>query len=108
MRETLYKERTNVLSYYVIKTVMMNDYPAFLSWCDKNNFSLFAFKKTYANQDSFCNFIDTHYKTSNMTENVNSSEQFLNYIKNTTKKKLHPKTKRVLLSNLRMTICELG
>jgi hypothetical protein len=108
MRETLYKERTNVLSYYVIKTVMMNNYPAFLSWCDKNNFSLFAFKKTYANQDSFCNFIDTHYKTSCMTENVNSSEDFLNYIKNTSKNKIHPKTKKILLSNLRMTICELG
>ena len=108
MRETLYKERTNVLSYYVIKTVLMNNYPAFLSWCDKNNFSLFAFKKTYANQDSFCNFIDTHYKTSSMTENVNSSEDFLNYIKNTSKNKIHPKTKKILLSNLRMTICELG
>ena len=32
----------------------------------------------------------------------------VNYIKNTSKNKIHPKTKKVLLSNLRMTICELG
>ncbi len=32
LRENLYKEKTNVLSYYVIKTVLMNNYQGFLNW----------------------------------------------------------------------------
>lgn len=109
LRETLYKENTNVLAYYVIKTVMMNNYPSFLSWCDKNNLSLIAFKKTIANQQKFCEFIEKNYKSASMLENVDNSELFLEQLK---KKKnnavINQKMKHFLLTNLRMTICELG
>ena len=40
LRENLYKENTNVLSYYIIKTVLLNNYQSFLEWCNKNNLSL--------------------------------------------------------------------
>jgi len=109
LRETLYKENTNVLAYYVIKTVMMNNYPSFLSWCDKNNLSLIAFKKTITNQQKFCEFIEKNYKSASMLENVDNSELFLEQLK---KKKntaaINQKMKQLLLNNLRMTICELG
>ena len=109
LRETLYKENTNVLAYYVIKTVMMNNYPSFLAWCDKNNLSLIAFKKTIANQQKFCEFIEKNYKSASMLENIDNSELFLEQLK---KKKnnavINSKMKHFLLTNLRMTICELG
>jgi hypothetical protein len=109
LRETLYKENTNVLAYYVIKTVMMNNYPSFLTWCDKNNLSLIAFKKTIANQQKFCEFIEKNYKSASMLENIENSELFLEQLK---KKKnnavINSKMKPFLLTNLRMTICELG
>jgi hypothetical protein len=109
LRETLYKENTNVLAYYVIKTVMMNNYPSFLTWCDKNNLSLIAFKKTIANQQKFCEFIEKNYKSASMLENVDNTKLFLEQLK---KKKtnavINSKTKHFLLTNLRMTICELG
>ena len=109
LRETLYKENTNILAYYVIKTVMMNNYPSFLSWCDKNNLSLIAFKKTIANQQKFCEFIEKNYKSASMLENIDNSELFLEQLK---KKKnnavINSKMKHFLLTNLRMTICELG
>ncbi len=109
LRETLYKEKTNVLSYYVIKTVMMNNYPAFLSWCNKNNLALIAFKKTIANQKSFCEFIEKNYKSASMLENIDNSELFLEQLKkNKSKAAMNEKTKHFLLTNLRMTICELG
>jgi hypothetical protein len=109
LRETLYKEKTNVLSYYVIKTVMMNNYPAFLSWCNKNNLALIAFKKTIANQKSFCEFIEKNYKSASMLENIDNSELFLEHLKkNKNKAVMNEKTKHFLLTNLRMTICELG
>ena len=109
LRETLYKEKTNVLSYYVIKTVMINNYPSFLSWCNKNNLSLIAFKKTIANQKNFCEFIEKNYKSASMLENIDNSELFLEQLKkNKNKAAINEKTKHFLLTNLRMTICELG
>jgi hypothetical protein len=109
LRETLYKEKTNVLSYYVIKTVMLNNYPSFLSWCNKNNLSLIAFKKTIANQKNFCEFIEKNYKSASMLENIDNSELFLEHLKkNKNKAVMNEKTKHFLLTNLRMTICELG
>jgi hypothetical protein len=117
LRENLYKEKTNVLSYYVIKTVMMNNYPSFLEWCDKNNYSLFAFKKTTMNQRKFCEFIDKNYKTRTMLENIRTTELFFQYLKKYDENEsenedkntvLNPKMKHLLLTNLRMTICELG
>jgi hypothetical protein len=60
---TKYKENTNVLAYYVIKTVLMNQYPAFLQWCKRNNGpSLMAFRKTRENQSQLCMFIEKQYK----------------------------------------------
>jgi hypothetical protein len=105
LRDNLYKEKTNVLSYYIIKTILINNYPSFLLWCDKNNFSLIAFKKTITNQGKFCEFIEKKYKLKNMIENIDNSDLFLKYLKS---HNINYKNKQVLLSNLRMSICELG
>jgi len=60
---TKYKENTNVFAYYVIKTIWMNQYPAFLQWCKRNNApSLMEFRKTRENQSLLCNFIEKQYK----------------------------------------------
>ena len=101
-RENLYKEKTNVLSYYVLKTVMLNNFQGFLSWCDKHNLSLLNFKKTIGNQNEFCEFIRKNYKTKSMLEGVDESEDFLSKVK---RKKGNSK---YILSNMRMSICELG
>lgn len=104
-RKTLYKEDTNVLSYYIITSILMNNYQDFLSWCNTNNTSLLNFKKTSKNLDDFCNFIDKKYKTKNMLQNIDCTEKLLHRVKNSTKK--HKDLQHVL-KNLRMTICELG
>jgi hypothetical protein len=103
LRENLYKEKTSVLSYYVIKTVLMNNFQGFLSWCKNKNFSLLQFKKTLSNQISFCKFIEASYRSKSMLENIADTQMFL-------KKVLKKNTdiSNYMLSNLRMTICELG
>lgn len=101
-RENLYKENTNVLSYFIIKTVMINNFQGFVSWCDKNNLSILNFKKTISNQNEFCEFIRKNYKTKSMLEAVDLSEEFLSKLK---RKKGNMK---YILSNMRMSICELG
>jgi hypothetical protein len=103
LRNNLYKENTNVLAYYVIKTILLNNYQSFLSWCKNNNLSLLQFKKTIPNQRSFCLFIEKNYKTKMMLDAVRSSDFFLQILKG------YNRTKHVnyLLNNMRMTICEL-
>ena len=104
LRENLYKEKTNVLSYYVIKTVLINNYQSFLYWCTNNNHSLLQFKKTLQNQMDYCDIIKKNYKSSSMLENVSETQDFF--------KKVQIKGRKnnlnYILSNMRMSICELG
>ena len=102
LRENLYKEKTNVLSYYVIKTILINNYQGFLYWCKTNNYSIIQFKKTTTNQREFCNFIENNYKTASMLNSVAYTQEFFNHTQNNKKTNLN------VLSNLRMSICELG
>ena len=100
-REKLYKENTNVLSYFVLKTILINNFQGFISWCDKNNLSLLDFKKTERNQNEFCEFIRKNYKSKSILEGIELSEEFLFKLK-------RKKGNRYILSNMRMSICELG
>jgi len=102
LRENLYKENSNVLAYYIIKAVLINNYQGFLSWCKLNNLSLLDFKKTIGNQKQFCKFVEKNYKIQSLLEGIHESQIFLSKIK---KKKGNHK---FVLSNMRMSICELG
>jgi len=104
LRENLYKEKTNVLSYYVIKNVLINSYQDFLFWCQKNNYSILQFNKTIRNQTAFCNFIESKYKTHSMLNGVAETQLFLNKIS----AKQHSPNIKYMMNNLRMSICELG
>ena len=100
LRKTQYKENTNILSYYVLTTILLNNYQDFLSWCDTNNISLLNFKKTSTHINNFCAFIEKKYKTKNMLEGIKCIEKIFYNMKK--------KNKIYLLENLRMTICELS
>ena len=108
LRDNLYKEKTSVLSYYVIKTILMNNYQGFLYWCKKNNFSLLQFNKTIANQNDFCKFIENNYKTTSILNSIHETRHFFNQIIKKNKKSNRKQNLQFILSNLRMSICELG
>ena len=105
IRKTMYKEDTNVLSYYIITLILFNNYQDFLSWCDTNNTSLLQFKKTPTNLDIFCKFIEKKYKIKSMLDGIECTEKLLLKVNKLSKKQ---KNLGYLLRNLRMTICELG
>jgi len=100
----LYKEKTNVLAYYILKTVLMNNYQGFLHWCKTNNSSLLHFKKTIVAQKEMCLYIYQNYKTASMLNEITYAEHFFQRVYN------HRRSKKTneILNNLRMTICELG
>jgi hypothetical protein len=109
LRENMYKEQSNILSYYIITTILMNNYQGFMSWCSTNNFSLLQFKKTATNITEFCKFIEKNYKTRSLIESVECMQQFLSTVKsgNGDRKKVG-KSLDYILNNMRMTVCELG
>jgi hypothetical protein len=109
IRDTLYKEGTNVLSYYIITTILMNNYQGVLSWCNTNNLSLLQFKKSTTNIMEFCKFIEKNYKTRSLIESVDCMQKFLLTVKNSASdKKKIGKSVDYILNNMRMTVCELG
>jgi hypothetical protein len=107
LRKTMYKEKSNVLSYYIIKLILMNNYQGFISWCSKNNFSLLQFKKTPGNLEEFCKFIEKNYRTKSLLDGVNCMESFFVTL-NKTKSKKKLQNADILLKSMRMSICELG
>ena len=104
LRDNLYKEDSSILSYYVIKLILLNNYQGFLKWCNLNNTSLLQFKKTMQSQRDFCTFIQQNHKTKSMIDGVKCLERFIRKLRNT---KQHEHSD-YLLKNMRMSICELG
>ena len=100
-RHQFYKENTNVLSYYIIKCVLINNYQLFLYWCRENNKLLLNFNKTHGNLQLFCKFIEKHYKSSSLLVGINKTHNFLSQI-------IEKKGYKFLKTNMRMSICELG
>jgi hypothetical protein len=105
-----YKEKTSVLAYYIIKTVLMNNYQDFLFWCNTHNTgSILQFKKTLTNQKNLCTFIHQHYKTTSMLHNIKDTQIFLDNLYNNKNNNNNKKDKKdFIFNNLRMSICELG
>jgi len=103
-RKLLYKEDTNVLCYYIIKTILLFFYDDFLKWCLYNNNLIFKFDKTEQNFTNLYKFIESKYNKKILMTSINKMSLFFN-------KKVGPYHKRTmksdyLLSTSKMTICE--
>ena len=105
-RNTLYKEKTNVLSYYVITLILLNNYQGVFEWCDKNNLSLLQFKKTTSNLNKFCLFIEKNYKTKGLLDGISCMQKLLNRLHYNDRVK--GKNMKFILNNMHMSICEMA
>jgi hypothetical protein len=107
LRDNLYKENTNVLSYYVIKLILIVNFQSFLSWCDTHNTSLLQFNKTIHNQNEIYNFIEKHYKNNKLLTQIDCMQDIFTTLLKTYYKKSNNKM-NFIMSNLRMSLCEMG
>tara|TARA_B100000900_G_scaffold126708_2_gene107026 strand:- start:13120 stop:14388 length:1269 start_codon:yes stop_codon:yes gene_type:complete len=103
-RKLLYKEDTNVLCYYVIKTIMLFFNDDFLKWCLHNNSLVIKFDKTQQNFTNLYKFIEDKYNKRTFLNAISSMTLFYS-------KKVGPYHKRTkksdyLLTTSKMTICE--
>ncbi len=104
LRKTFYKEDTNVLSYYIITTILLHNYQELLGWCDENNDILLCFKKTMNNMNKYCDFIEDNYKSQGTSRSVNCVSRLLEKVINGKLTKIN----NYIFRNMRMTVCELG
>jgi len=56
-----YQEDTNVMSYYIIKSLLLYNKNQFIDWCSVNNKVLLDFNKTDKGIQRFCNMIRSNY-----------------------------------------------
>ena len=61
-RGLLYREDSEVFSYFVVKTILLYHYDLFIAWCGKHNTTLINFSARKKNIESFCEFIISLHK----------------------------------------------
>ena len=66
----MYNENSNVLSYYIVTALFINDYHKFLLWCVKNNTSLFRFSTSDYTVNSFIRFMKEAYSSPNFKRTI--------------------------------------
>jgi hypothetical protein len=112
MRRTLYKERSNVLSYYVIRVILLSNWQQFLKWCSIHNksSSLIQFKKTPENMHAYFEFIRENYNKDELLRDVKKMEKVIMNLKNAKKTKNVANSKEIAFieNNMRMSVTELG
>ena len=100
-----YKEDTPVLSYYIIRSIMLFNIDEFLLWCSRNNNMSINFTQISARENinekmvKYCKLIQSQYMNPDYIYQVNSIQTAIKKIKTIPKNKY-------ILENLRMTITE--
>jgi hypothetical protein len=97
-----YKETTPVLSYYILKNIVMFHIHDFMDWCVKYNHSSLEFNKTNVmqNVDHFISFIREHYLNKNLIESMKQSRTWL------LKQENNQRTDKTPIYTLRMSLLE--
>ena len=101
-----YRENTNVFVYYVITSILLNNYPEFIKWCSANNSKLLQFDQTEENQLSFCAYIESEYNSENLTNCINLSKRLLTKTIANLAKYPNNKNIKFILETLRMSLHE--
>ena len=66
----LFKEKTNVFSYFVLSSILLFNFDEFIDWCLKNNVNMLVSKTNRQYLRSLCLFINTHYKGKHFLKNI--------------------------------------
>jgi len=96
-----YKEDTHVLSYYIIKSIMMYNINGFIEWCVDNNVNnSIQFNQEYITEKSmlFCNLVQQYYNNPKYINAINSSIEIVDKLN----KKYKVKSK--CMKTLRMSV----
>lgn len=94
---TKYNEDTNVLAYYIIKSIYMTHLPAFFHWFSIDNHNSFVFKETQENMNAYCNIIRLYHSDPSFLKVIRDMESWLS---------AHDGENTLETKTLRMTVIE--
>jgi len=92
-----YKEKTNVLAYYILKSIGIYNLNTFIEWTIDNNSGSLNFTKTPENLEKYCHFFETYYKNTEYLENMDRIEKWFSQKSKTNKNTLEMKTMRMVV-----------
>ena len=78
-KQRRYREESHVLSYYIIKSMLMFHKNTFISWCLHNNTKFLDFEKTSRNIDGFCEMIRHIYRSPRYVESITKTNDWFEY-----------------------------
>ncbi len=93
IKRYLYKEESEVFSYFVVKNILLYNYNRFIVWCKNTNDSLINFKSTDKGISEFCRFILDHHKTPSLMKHVSDVRKI----------DIGKRDKKLILDTARMT-----
>lgn len=70
-----YKENTNVLSYYILKSIFMFYFNDFMEWCNQSSQGSLQFNVDF--MKSYCDFIRDHYRQDDFLKAVDKMEKWI-------------------------------
>ena len=104
-RTNQYNEKTNILSYYILKSIYMFSVDDFIEWCANNNHNSINFNKSanvlHKSQEDYCKFIFERYKDPLYIESANALTKWFDKMEN---KKI---VEKIESRTLRMSVYEL-
>ena len=99
VRRYLFKEKTNVFAYYIIKTLLLYNNTDFLLWCKEHNNNIMTFNKSPPTLSSFLQFIHQNHNNGFFLNDVVKMDAFL--------KKIKKSKHGFLTKTMRMSVCEI-
>jgi len=102
-RSILYKENTNVFSYYILKLILLYFNTEFILCCSLNNTNTIYFDKTPQNLKKMGDFFEKYYKDNDLLKKINIMETYYKKVNGTYIKP----SKEKLNTTMRMTVCDI-
>jgi len=93
--KTKYMEKTYILSYYIVKSILLTEPDVFIKWCIKQNGRTLEFHKTKENVLEYCSLIKQTYKTPRFLKHIQLANHWFSQIYS---------ENNFLMKTLRMTI----
>ena len=104
----LYKEKSNVFSYYILKMILLNNYEEFIPWCYFNNEpNIIKFTPSNKSLKSFADFVARAYKNKNVTHMIHLVQPMYNKLRIKYDNKNLSKYETMLFKTCRMSLCEM-
>jgi hypothetical protein len=88
-----YKEKTNIMAYYILKVILLYNYNYFIYWCIKNNNNIIKFDEK--NKKRLLIFISNYYNNNKMLKDIKEMQKNIKKINNNMENQFLLKTLRI-------------